>query len=128
MVKNVDVAGKAGEPVRGRFADFNGRRIAVKAPTEGQLVVISRFARKFGDTNGRKPELATADEAVKALSRVFDIIASVLIDPADIDFVEDSIMSGEVDLTDALELMGQAVDVLAADSDSTPQAALVTGT
>lgn len=110
-----------------RYVDFRGRRVEVKPPTDGQLMVISRFARRFAaGPDGSAPNFATADQAVNALSRVFDIIAAVIVHPADADWVEDLVMSGTVDIVDTLDLLRRAVDILAGGAGSEPAATLVT--
>jgi hypothetical protein len=104
--------------------EFHGHHIRVKPPTEGQLVIMQRFAKRYSGWAGSASPPASGEEVIRVAARAFDIVATVIADPADFEKIEDLILSGEASLEEAVALLGAALEAIAEDTKPPAGAAL----
>lgn len=95
---------------------FQGRVMAVKLPTGEQLAAWQRIITRLEDA---KAEDMSAAQALKLLDRAARIIDSVLVDEADIDWLEDGRIDGTVQTQEALSIVVDAVKSFGDDMPGT---------
>jgi hypothetical protein len=88
--------------------DFQGRSIWVKMPTAEQLLVWKRTLKKLQDAD---TEGWNGEQAMIALERARKIIDSVLVNKADIEWLDDEMLDGNISLLTAASVIQTAVDV-----------------
>lgn len=100
---------------------WHGRSIRVRLPTIEQLTMYDRLSKKFAKLaeEGAKPGAApmSMQDAVHNYDRAVKLITSVIVDRADIEFLEDLLLEREVDLAEAGTLLKQAFDRLGEAND-----------
>jgi Protein of unknown function (DUF2510) len=120
-----------GEPAPAKAADretranravieFGGRTMNVHMPSPEQLAVWKRIASRLSSADFTTPpgaDLASEEarnraneEAATLLGRAITIITSVLDDPVDRDWVEDSILDGTLDLVGSTGIITATID------------------
>lgn len=84
-----------------------GRAIAVTHPTPEQLLVWQRTLKRLG---GMENETWDGEQTMAALERLRKIIDSIIVHPADVDWLDDQFLAGAVDfrmlapwITDVIE-------------------------
>lgn len=85
--------------------EFHGRQIAVKRPSHGQLMVIPGVLRRIEKLG---PNLS-AEQAESAFNKVLLIVRSIMPDERDHEWLEDSIILGEVEHGEVAEIITKAV-------------------
>lgn len=85
------------------------RTMRVKLPTPEQLAVWRRTVEWFE----RAGDNLTGEPAQKALGRIVKIIMSVLADDADIEWVEDQLLDGQLTAVRAADILTLTVDQFA---------------
>lgn len=101
----------------GALVPFHGREIAVRLPSLEQLVVMRRLAEQYRGYGDGGKQLTSADEALTGYDRALKTITSVVVNQADIVFIEDLLLEGKTDLTGAGVLLKQAMDALSAANE-----------
>jgi hypothetical protein len=128
MVDMVDVSNdEQSQPDKPEGADFkitlNGRRVWFKKMSESQRITLSRIERRMHrrlreirDTPGSSPDeilakLRASDDQVDMLyQRIWDAVDSTIIDPADQEFLEESMLTGKLAMSDAMRVFRQGAD------------------
>jgi hypothetical protein len=87
--------------------DFQGRMMWVRMPSPEQLLVWKRTLRKLqeADVQGWNGE-----QAMTALERTRKIIDSILVNRADIEWLDDEMLAGNVTLLETATLLQTTVD------------------
>jgi hypothetical protein len=89
---------------------FRGRKIVVTAPEIEQVMVIRRMQSLFA--NAAKMEQITADEAVRLMDRALKAVCSVIVDPDDVEFLEDLLLTRQAKIEDTLPLLRESLKAL----------------
>lgn len=124
MVDMVDVSNdEQSQPDKPEGADFkitlNGRRVWFKKMSESQRITLSRIERRThrGLREVREGSLSDLDKlrAADALvdmlyQRIWDAVDSTIIDPADREFLEESMLTGKLAMSDAMRVFRQGAD------------------
>lgn len=103
-------------PARTALAEFHGRQIAVKAPAPEQLAVYRRVVTRFEALQHAGDGTVNGEEALKYFDRALKVITSVMINPQDVEWLEDKILDG-MTLATASELLKVAMDQLTSEDD-----------
>ncbi len=112
-------------PTRGVLPDgrpfltdtFRDRQVRIVVPTPEALVVWRRVGRKLVDMSATELTDAQRRELPQLLDRVVTMIASLLLDEADKDWLENELLNGGLDLLGAAGLFSVATGNLAQLSD-----------
>jgi hypothetical protein len=107
---------------------WRDRTIRVRPPTLEQLTIYRRLARKFHllSEQNSKPdaEPMSLEEATGHYDRAIKLVTSVMVHPADVEWLEDEMLEGRIRLPDAADLMQKAIGALAdANTDAQPNRA-----
>jgi hypothetical protein len=86
---------------------FQGRSMWVKMPSPEQLLVWKRTLQKL---QGADVEGWNGEQAMIALERTRKIIDSVLVNNADVEWLDDEMLAGRVDLLATASIIQMAVD------------------
>jgi hypothetical protein len=89
---------------------FRGRKIVVTAPEIEQVMVIRRMQSLFA--NAAKMEQITADEAVRLMDRALKAVCSVIVNPDDVEFLEDLLLTRQAKIEDTLPLLRESLKAL----------------
>lgn len=87
-------------PVTGpQEVDVRGRKISVKMLTDAQMLLLGRESRlaRIPETDGER--------RLTAVSRIFDILESVILNPEDQEYCVNLAAKGELELKDMLGFM-----------------------
>ncbi len=87
--------------------DFQGRSLWVKMPSPEQLLVWKRTLKKLQDAD---TEGWNGEQAMIALERTRKIIDSVLVNKADVEWLDDEMLAGNVNLLATASIIQMAVD------------------
>lgn len=87
------------DPTETRDVDVRGKLVPVKMLTDAQLMLLGRESRL-----ARKPE-TESERRMTAVSRMFDILESVIINPEDQEYCVDLAVKGDLELKDMLGFM-----------------------
>lgn len=86
---------------------FAGRTIQLKAPTDLQMLQVGRLLRTgrhlIDAEDGQEPDQATIRVSIEKFSIVLDIIDSMIVNPADVAFLEERITAGKLDLVELMD-------------------------
>lgn len=96
------------EGLRTTVVPFHGRLIRVRMPTLEQVAVYRRLAAKF-TAMSEKDAKVDADQAIRAYDRAISVISSVIVEPDDVEWLEDELLARRLDLESAAPLMDQAM-------------------
>jgi len=88
---------------------FHGRELTVKTPQPEQLAVARRVALQLEKIKDQ-PDV-DGEKALKLFDRAITVVTTVLVDPDDIEWLEDRILAG-MELTEAAPLMSLAIGAL----------------
>lgn len=95
---------------------WRGRTIRVQLPTLEQMTIYRRLSKKFAalaDTaNQPGAEPMTLEEATGHYDRAIKLVTSVMVNPADVEWLEDELLERRVTLPDAADLMKEAIGKL----------------
>lgn len=86
--------------------EFRGRTMSVRMPRPEQLVVWKRTLVRLQSAN---PESWTAAEVMAALERTRKIIDSLLVNSADVDWLDDEMLAGNFTFKDTSVLVNDIV-------------------
>lgn len=93
---------------------WRGRMWLVHLPTIEQMTIYRRLSRRFqalGEAQAKPDaEPMSMDEATTHFDRALKLITSVLVKPEDIVWIEDEMLEGRLQLSDASELMRAAFE------------------
>lgn len=96
--------------------EWNGRTWHVRLPSLEQLTIYRRLNRQFqelGEAQRREgAEPLSLEQATKYFDRALKLITSILVNPDDIEWLEDAMLEGKLTLTKASGLMKAAFDAL----------------
>jgi hypothetical protein len=95
--------------------DFQGRAMWVKMPSPEQLLVWKRTLKKLQDAD---TEGWNGEQAMIALERTRKIIDSVLVNKADVEWLDDEMLAGNVDLLATASIIQKAVDAFVAAAEA----------
>jgi len=90
--------------------EFMGRTIEVRMPDIDQITIIRRLETTFN--NASKATDMDADKALRLMSRALKAVTSVIVNPEDIDFIEDLVLGGEVKIVETLPILHKAMNKL----------------
>jgi hypothetical protein len=97
--------------------EWNGRTWRVRLPSLEQLTIYRRLNAQFQEIGiaQAKPDAApmSLDQATKYFDRALKLITSILVNSADIEWLEDEMLEGRLTLTKASGLMREAFEKLA---------------
>lgn len=86
---------------------FRDREMTVSMPQPEQILVWRRIMTRLESANIRD---WNGKEVMAALERVRMIIDSVLVNPEDVDWLDDEMLAGRVGLRDATDILLKATD------------------
>lgn len=89
---------------------FNGRQLWVRMPTPEQLLVWKRTLRQLQEAEVRS---WNAEQVMIALERTRKIIDSVLANKADVTWLDDEMLEGNIDLKGTAEIINMTVQAYA---------------
>jgi hypothetical protein len=92
------------------IVDFRGRKIEVMAPEIEQVMVIRRMQSLFA--NAAKMKEITADEAVRLMDRALKAVCSVVVNPDDVEYLEDLLLTRQAKIEDTLPLLRESLQAL----------------
>lgn len=92
------------------IVDFRDRRIEVTAPEIEQVMVIRRMQSLFA--NAAKMKTITADEAIRLMDRALKAVCSVVVNPDDVEYLEDLLLTREAKIEDTLPLLRESLKAL----------------
>lgn len=87
--------------------EFLGRTIRVRMPRPEQIMVWQRTLRQLQSSEALSWD---GDEVMAALERACKIINSVMVNRADIDWLDDSMLEGTVDLRGASKIILKSIE------------------
>lgn len=90
--------------------EFRGRKLWVRLPTPEQILV---WKRTLGQLQSAEVDGWNAEQVMAALERTRRIIDSVLVHRVDIDWLDDMMLSREVDLKGTAEIINKTVEAYA---------------
>jgi len=90
--------------------DFRDRKIEVMAPEIEQVMVIRRMQSLFA--NAAKMKEITADEAIRLMDRALKAVCSVVVNPDDVEFLEDLLLTRQAKIEDTLPLLRESLQAL----------------
>lgn len=96
--------------------EFRGRTIAVRMPRPEQLLVWRRTLRGLQSAN---PEGWSGDEIMAALERSRKLVDSLLVNHADVDWLDDEMLDGAVTLPDTNAIILDAMKAFQEEADQT---------
>lgn len=73
-----------------------GREVTFRRAGIGQVIMLNRTARKRLDEAENAPDTQRAEVTSRAMAKVLDFIESLIVDPADREFVEDQMLQGNI--------------------------------
>jgi hypothetical protein len=91
---------------------FRGREIFVKMPTPEQLLVWKRVLKQL-----QEPEVTNGEQLIKLLERTRKLIDSILVNRADVEWLDDEMLDGNLVLNDTADIMLEAVKAFQADDN-----------
>lgn len=95
-----------------------GREIGFKRPVLGQVILLQRMAiRSRAAAESAEPD-DRADHMTTIMIRTLDFIETLILDPADRDFVEEQMMAGNIDYPDLLKALSGGDREQAADDEA----------
>lgn len=82
---------------------ISGREVEFNAPTDAQYLVIARLMRVGGQLDrDDDPDQTKIKGTVEQLSKILDIIDSMVVYPADRDWLESKIIEGNLDMSELM--------------------------
>lgn len=97
-----------------------GREISFKRPLLGQIIVLERSARRIMEATRKQG----GDEGVaitRAMVRTLDFIETLIVSDDDRQFVEDHMMSGDIDWMDLIKSLSGGLDEDTPADDEAPK-------
>lgn len=95
---------------------WRGRTIRVRLPNLEQMTIYKRLSRNFAALADRdkdpRAEPMTLDEATGHYDRAIKLITSVMVNRADVEWLEDELLERNILLPDAADLMKEAIGKL----------------
>jgi hypothetical protein len=92
--------------------ELAGRTMQVRKPSEGAIVVLTRLSRGLGamPTEGAGQDLTPEQRAklLRSVGALGTVLDQMLVDSADQEWLDDALISGEVDPQEAFALIGRA--------------------
>lgn len=110
------------------MSKFDGMDIEVKLPTPDQLGVYRVLQKSFRRASTKGSDMP-ADEASRLLGNLFEMVASILVDPDDIDYIKGEVLAGRCSLTDLIPLVTDGIEALKLSNetpDEKPKTRVVT--
>lgn len=89
-----------------RELEFKGRKIAVRMPSSGQMAVLARLAATWDE--GRQDP----DQLLRLMNRTLGLLAGLMVNRGDADWLEDGLASRRLDFGDVTELFHRITDTL----------------
>lgn len=93
-----------------REIEFRGRTIWVKMPKPEQLLVWKRTLTRLQDPENQD---WTGETVMAALERLRMIIDSIILNRIDIDWMDDEMLAGRLELKDTAEIVTKTVEAFA---------------
>lgn len=90
-----------------------GREIQFHKPTDAQVLMIGRLLRTSRAFTGKKEGELDSEQVrggVERMSMILDIVDSMVVDPADRDWLEARIIDGTLDLDELMGAFGEKED------------------
>lgn len=103
-----------------------GREVTFHRAGVGQVIMLNRAARKHLAQAEQASDEQRAEATSMAMAKVLDFIESLIVDPADKEFVEDQMLQGNIDWEDLMAaISGGPSDEPADDEAPKPRKAAV---
>ena len=112
-VRAIETIGKPTVNANGLFnavIEFRGRQIEVTTPEIEQVMVIRRMQSLFA--NAAKMESIEADEAIRLMDRALKAVCSVIVNPDDVEFLEDLFLTRQAKIEDMLPILSESMQAL----------------
>lgn len=93
---------------------FRGRAIQVRMPSPEQLLVWRRTLRQL---QSAEESGWNAEQVMSAMERTRKIIDSVMVNTMDVDWLDDEMLVGTVDLTGTAEIIHMTVEAFAKEAE-----------
>jgi len=95
-----------------REIEFRNRKIWVKMPRPEQILVWKRILVRLQAT-----ENWTGEQVMASLERLRNIVDSVILNQADIDWMDDQMLAGDLDLQQSADIIPLALSAFAQDDN-----------
>ena len=89
------------------FLTIRGNEVEIGGSDAGQLAMIRLTANRLARLD---PNNTTPDQAVRVYEKVIQIVTSLMVNREDRDWVEDLLITKEMDLEEATVIMSQAAE------------------
>lgn len=100
-----------------RLINFRGRDMAVRFPTDAQLLVWQRTVKELQE---QETASWTGDQALTAISRAGRIIDSVIVDRADRTWLDDLTLDEGLSLIDRADIITKTIAAFTEDKAGAP--------
>lgn len=85
-----------------------GRQIGLGSLTDGQIMVLTHEGSILQNKN------VASERKIKSVDRVYKVLTSIIVDPDDSDFVEDSLATGDIEMRSLIKIFMEAQEKEAA--------------
>lgn len=108
-----------------KFVELAGRSIEVRKPNDGALVVLARISRGMPkDVNPAELSDVARASLVRKLGTIGTILESIIVRDEDRDWLDDVMVSGEVDTVEAFGLVTMTAKAFNSTTEDRPKAAV----
>lgn len=112
MTEEKPEAPAAETPAEEKFhIEFRGQKVEIGRSSPEQLAMLRITANRLARLN---PETITSDEVIRAYEKVVQVVTALPVSREDRDWFEDLLMSKEMTLDEASEVMDRAAQAWAA--------------
>ena len=88
-----------------------GRDITFRAPTAGQLIILRRRLLRLQQEASQAPDEAKQLELASDLVMVtLSVVESLIVNPQDVEFIEESMLLGKIDHTEVMAVIGMKAE------------------
>jgi hypothetical protein len=88
-----------------RFITVRGNQVEIGASTPAQLAMLNLTASRMARLD---PNKTSNQEALRTYEKVIQIVTSIMVDRTDRDWIEDLLITKEMSLEEATEVLAQA--------------------
>jgi hypothetical protein len=113
----VEVQQDDDDVVKDSTIEFHGRTLAVTMVDAEQVAIMEMIAQRYQRLN---PETTDAKKIVRGYKRMIGAVLACVRDDDDREWVEDLILSKEVSIVDAAEIISAAVQAINAENGAVP--------
>jgi hypothetical protein len=90
---------------------FAGREVLFRQPTAGQIIILRRRLLRLQAQAAQSPDQATQLElASQLVVDTLSVVESLVVDPADVEYLEESMLTGKIDHTELMAVIGMKAE------------------